>query len=87
MVQQFIDQFEKGRILVVGDVILDRYTWGEVGRISPEAPVPILRVRGRSEVAGGAGNVAASLAGLGCGVTLVGTVGADQGGDHLRAIL
>lgn len=65
-------------VLVVGDVMLDQYVWGEVERISPEAPVPILRAAFREEKPGGAGNVAMNLAGLGASVTLVGFAGGDR---------
>lgn len=75
------------KIVIIGDVMLDRYVWGEVLRISPEAPVPVVRVREHSEVLGGAGNVAANCANLGCSVTLVGLCGADEAGTQLQALL
>lgn len=65
-------------VLVVGDVMLDKYVWGEVERISPEAPVPIVRASVREEKPGGAANVAMNLAGLGAAVTLVGFAGGDR---------
>jgi D-beta-D-heptose 7-phosphate kinase / D-beta-D-heptose 1-phosphate adenosyltransferase len=74
------------RVLVVGDVMLDRYLWGDVKRISPEAPVPVVRVRQQSEVPGGAGNVAANLAGLECPVSILGICGNDEAGTRLRKI-
>jgi D-beta-D-heptose 7-phosphate kinase/D-beta-D-heptose 1-phosphate adenosyltransferase len=74
------------RVLVVGDVMLDRYLWGDVKRISPEAPVPVVRVRQQSEVPGGAGNVAANLAGLECPVSILGICGNDEAGNRLRKI-
>jgi len=49
--------FERARVLVAGDLMLDRYLWGDVNRISPEAPVPVFQVKAQSEVRGGAGNV------------------------------
>ncbi|HEV2272601.1 MAG TPA: bifunctional D-glycero-beta-D-manno-heptose-7-phosphate kinase/D-glycero-beta-D-manno-heptose 1-phosphate adenylyltransferase HldE [Acidobacteriaceae bacterium] len=64
--------------LVVGDVMLDRYIWGNVERISPEAPVPIVHAAHRSEQPGGAANVAMNLAGLGARVTLLGFAGGDS---------
>lgn len=70
------------RVLVVGDLMLDRYLWGDVERISPEAPVPVVRVTRSSERLGGSANVAANLIGLGLEVTLSGHVGADA--DALR---
>lgn len=65
------------RALVVGDVMLDRYIWGDVERISPEAPVPIVRASHRTERPGGAANVAMNLCGLGAKVTLIGFGGGD----------
>ncbi len=76
--------FSQTQILVVGDVMLDRYNWGEVRRISPEAPVPVVRVLEKSMVLGGAGNVAANLAGLGCSVDVIGLCGDDQAGELLN---
>jgi D-beta-D-heptose 7-phosphate kinase/D-beta-D-heptose 1-phosphate adenosyltransferase len=77
----------QNRILVVGDLMLDCYYWGEVSRISPEAPVPVVKVNGKSFSLGGAGNVAANLAGLGCPVTVVGLIGADAAAQSLKAQL
>lgn len=74
-------------LLVVGDVMLDRYLWGSVERISPEAPVPVLRLTGSSERLGGAANVAANLAGLGAAARLVGPVGDDADAQRLAAML
>ena len=75
--------FAETRVLVIGDVMLDRYIWGEVERISPEAPVPVVKTGKNSDILGGAGNVAANLSGLGCQVTLIGLVGKDEAGDRL----
>jgi D-glycero-beta-D-manno-heptose-7-phosphate kinase len=75
------------RILVVGDAMLDRYWDGSVERISPEAPVPVLRVTRRFERPGGAANVAANLAGLGAAVSLVALVGDDDDGARLAAAM
>jgi D-beta-D-heptose 7-phosphate kinase/D-beta-D-heptose 1-phosphate adenosyltransferase len=71
-------------ILVVGDLILDRYVWGSVQRISPEAPIPVLKVTAEDVRLGGAGCVASNLANLGAEVSLVGAVGADAEADILR---
>lgn len=71
------------RIAVIGDVMLDRYAYGEVRRISPEAPVPVTRVKRLTSVLGGAGNVAANLAGLGAQVYVAGMTGED---DHRRVL-
>lgn len=79
--------FSKSSILVIGDVMLDRYQWGEVKRISPEAPVPVVKVLSKTEVPGGAGNVALNLSGLGCPVCLIGLCGKDEAGKRLKEIL
>jgi D-beta-D-heptose 7-phosphate kinase/D-beta-D-heptose 1-phosphate adenosyltransferase len=73
--------------LVLGDVMLDRHLHGHVRRISPEAPVPVVGLFREDCTPGGAGHVAASLAGLGCPVTLVGLVGKDLEGEQLRGAL
>ncbi|HYG41369.1 MAG TPA: D-glycero-beta-D-manno-heptose-7-phosphate kinase [Bordetella sp.] len=73
----------RSRVLVVGDIMLDRYWFGEVERISPEAPVPIVRVARREDRLGGAANVARNVAALGGQATLVGIVGADEAGDSV----
>ncbi|MFL6710726.1 MAG: bifunctional heptose 7-phosphate kinase/heptose 1-phosphate adenyltransferase, partial [Massilia sp.] len=75
------------RILVVGDVMLDRYWFGEVSRISPEAPVPIVRVERREERLGGAANVARNVASLGAHVGLLGVVGRDEAGEQVAQLL
>jgi D-beta-D-heptose 7-phosphate kinase/D-beta-D-heptose 1-phosphate adenosyltransferase len=79
-----VDRFGGGRVLVLGDVMLDEYVWGTVSRISPEAPVPVVAVRSESLKIGGAGNVAANLAALGGQPQLVGTVGDDAAAERLR---
>src|SRR5271163_4049408 len=79
--------FGQLKILVVGDIMLDRYIHGDVERISPEAPVPVLRHARRYERAGGAANVAMNLAGLGCQTVLAGFWGNDSEQAELAAIL
>ncbi len=74
------------RVLVAGEVILDRYLWGDVARISPEAPIPILRVQRREEKPGNAGFVMANLRALGADVIALSVVGADRNGGLLREI-
>ncbi len=75
------------RILVVGDVMLDRYWFGEVSRISPEAPVPVVKVDRVEERPGGAGNVARNCAALGARVALLTVVGADEAGHNLARLM
>src|SRR5450830_2150533 len=75
------------RILIVGDVMLDRYWFGEVNRISPEAPVPVVRVERREERLGGAANVARNAATLGAKTGLLGVIGADEAGDVVESLL
>ena len=75
------------RVLIVGDVMLDEYIWGDVTRISPEAPVPIVNVRSRSYRPGGASNVAASIAALNAEVLLSGVIGDDLAGQQLKITL
>ncbi len=86
-----VEALQKGlsrrRILVVGDVMLDRYLWGQVSRISPEAPVPVLHLERETEVPGGAANVARNLAGLGAQVALAGVTGDDPGRAALLGLL
>lgn len=76
--------FSAARVLVVGDVMLDRYWHGATSRISPEAPVPVVHVQNDESRIGGAGNVAANIAALGAHATLVGLVGDDDDGRTLR---
>jgi len=75
------------RILVVGDVMLDRYWFGDVSRISPEAPVPIVRIEKREARLGGAANVARNAAALGAHAGLLGVVGADEAGNEVEQML
>ncbi len=77
----------KARILIVGDVMLDRYWFGEVSRISPEAPVPVVKVERVEERPGGAANVARNAAALGAKVSLLSVVGADEAGQTLSRLL
>lgn len=79
-----LPSFEAVRILVVGDLMLDRYWTGPTGRISPEAPVPVVHVDAREDRPGGAANVAVNLATLGVKVTVAGLVGEDEAGESLR---
>ncbi|MEN6626725.1 MAG: D-glycero-beta-D-manno-heptose-7-phosphate kinase [Candidatus Sumerlaeia bacterium] len=85
--EQLIKSFAGRRVLVAGDVILDRYIWGDVERTSPEAPVPVVKWRRQSTNLGGASNVVANLCALGGRPELVGLVGADAAADEFRARL
>ncbi|WP_371866603.1 D-glycero-beta-D-manno-heptose-7-phosphate kinase [Duganella alba] len=78
---------DKVRILVVGDVMLDRYWFGDVSRISPEAPVPVVRIERREARLGGAANVARNAAALGAQAGLLGIVGNDEAGDEVQQLL
>src|SRR5258708_31072585 len=78
---------KRARILVVGDVMLDRYWYGEVSRISPEAPVPVVKFKRAEERPGGAANVARDAAALGARVTLLSVVGDDEPGHRLTELL
>ncbi|NLH50221.1 MAG: D-glycero-beta-D-manno-heptose-7-phosphate kinase [Myxococcales bacterium] len=82
-----LNRFKQARVLVVGDVMADHYVWGEVERISPEAPVPVVRVRREEILLGGAANVANNLRALGARVALAGVIGDDAIGNHLRTML
>jgi rfaE bifunctional protein kinase chain/domain len=78
---------QRARILVVGDVMLDRYWFGDVSRISPEAPVPVVKVGKNEERLGGAANVARNVAALGASCALLSVVGADEAGQALVRLL
>ncbi len=82
-----LNAFPGQRILVLGDVILDWYWWGQASRLSPEAPVPVVRKQRTTLQPGGAGNTAANLAALGARVSLFGVTGQDSHADELRAAL
>ena len=84
---QTLPPFQEARVLVVGDVMLDRYYHGAATRISPEAPVPVVRVTNQEDRPGGAGNVALNIAALGGAATLVGVVGTDATAKDLGSRL
>jgi D-beta-D-heptose 7-phosphate kinase/D-beta-D-heptose 1-phosphate adenosyltransferase len=85
--QQILDQAPGKHFLVVGDLMLDEFVWGKVGRISPEAPVPVVEVTGESFFPGGAANVARNLREFVDHVAIVGLVGEDRSGRQLRELL
>jgi rfaE bifunctional protein kinase chain/domain len=80
-------RFQRARVLVVGDAMLDRYWFGSVDRISPEAPVPVVRISREEERLGGAANVALNIKSLGAHVSLMTVVGADEPAVKLRKLL
>ena len=75
-----VRRFEKARVLIIGDIILDRYVVGGVQRLSPEAPIPILRPASHRSTLGGSANVALNIATLGGTATLIGVIGDDDAG-------
>ena len=82
-----LDRAASKRILVIGDLMLDEFVWGKVGRISPEAPVPVVEVTGESFFPGGAANVARNLRELVDRVSVIGLTGKDRSGQQLRELL
>jgi rfaE bifunctional protein kinase chain/domain len=85
--KRYIDRFGKARILVVGDIIMDEYIWGNVTRISPEAPVPVVDVEQETKMLGGAANVIRNMATLGAKPILCGVVGDDSTGEEIVSAL
>ena len=84
------ESFEKikfPKVLVIGDLMLDQYSWGEVDRISPEAPIPVMKVIREEKRLGGAGNVAMNLINLGAKVLVCGVIGSDENGNFMRKLL
>ncbi len=84
---RYIDKFHNCRILVVGDLMIDEYIRGEVNRISPEAPVPIVLVKDKNHTLGGSGNVVNNLVALGAKVSVIGVIGTGKSGKQLLALL
>ena len=85
--KELLDSISGLRVLVIGDILLDHYLWGDATRISPEAPVPVVRVERDTFTVGGAGNVANNLRALGVSVELAGIAGSDVNGVRMRSIL
>src|SRR6266487_1217950 len=85
--QQILSRASSKRLLVIGDLMLDEFVWGKVGRISPEAPVPVVEVTGESFYPGGAANVARNLREFVDRVSVVGMIGKDRSGEQLRELL
>src|SRR5256885_13928845 len=84
---ELVRRMRERRVLVFGDVMLDEFVWGDVTRISPEAPVPVVEIRRESVRLGGAANVLANLLSLGAEARVVGVVGQDQASGRMRAEL
>jgi D-beta-D-heptose 7-phosphate kinase/D-beta-D-heptose 1-phosphate adenosyltransferase len=85
--QELLDAAATKRLLVIGDLMLDEFVWGKVGRISPEAPVPVVEVTGESFYPGGAANVARNLREFVHCAGVIGMIGTDRGGEQLRRLL
>src|SRR5947209_16889511 len=85
--EQILERAASRRITVIGDLMLDEFVWGKVGRISPEAPVPVVQVTSESFVPGGAANVARNLREFTKRVSVAGMIGRDHSGDRLRELL
>src|SRR5207248_6881876 len=85
--EQILERAASKRITVIGDLMLDEFVWGKVGRISPEAPVPIVEVTGESLYPGGAANVARNLREFVDHVAVIGMLGKDRSGRQLRELL
>lgn len=85
--RSYLKKFKSGKVLVVGDLILDQYIWGPVSRISPEAPVPIVNVSSETLQLGGAANVSNNIRSLGGRVDLCGVIGADEAGRQFMTVL
>ena len=85
--QNIINRFKNGKVLVIGDVMLDRFVWGTVSRISPEAPVPVVLTKSESFMPGGASNVATNIRAFGAEAYMCGVVGDDEDGRILMAEL
>jgi len=87
MLAQIIERFPQKRIAVIGDVILDHYIWGDVSRISPEAPVPVVEVIDENYRLGGAANTVTNIRSLGGEVDVISVVGKDENGNKLKKML
>jgi D-beta-D-heptose 7-phosphate kinase/D-beta-D-heptose 1-phosphate adenosyltransferase len=85
--EEILARASSKRVLVIGDLMLDEFVWGKVGRISPEAPVPVVEVTGESFYPGGAANVARNLREFIASVSVIGLIGDDRGGEQLKSLL
>lgn len=85
--EDFVKNFTQRRVLVIGDVMLDRFVYGDVNRISPESPVPVLAIKREDNMLGGSGNAVSNLKGLGVRADLVACVGQDESADQVKALI
>jgi D-beta-D-heptose 7-phosphate kinase/D-beta-D-heptose 1-phosphate adenosyltransferase len=85
--ERLIDDFRGVRLLVIGDLVLDEYVWGDVERVSPEAPVPVVHVRDETVMLGGAANAARNVVALGGSVECCSVIGDDRAGTRIRELL
>jgi D-glycero-beta-D-manno-heptose-7-phosphate kinase len=83
LLKEYIDRFSRARVVVIGDIIMDEYIWGDVSRISPEAPVPVVEVKHETKTLGGAANVIHNMATLGSRPVLCGVIGEDRTGRRI----
>src|SRR5881398_3002349 len=86
-VRQILKAAARARVLVIGDVMLDQFSWGRVSRVSPEAPVPVVDFERESFMPGGAANVARNLTALNDSADLLGVIGRDEGGKKIAGLL
>ena len=84
---EVIESIKNTSVLVVGDIMLDRFVYGDVNRISPESPVPVLSVQRENKMLGGAGNTLSNLRHLECGAKIIATVGDDAQGEEVKSML
>ena len=87
LASSFIKLFKKTKVFLVGDIMLDRYVFGNVNRISPEAPVPVFLAKNFKEVLGGSGNVLNNLISLGTKTTYLSIIGKDESGKKIKGLL
>lgn len=85
--KDLIRKFGNSQVLLVGDIMLDRFIYGTVQRISPEGPIPVLAIKNETEMLGGAGNVLANMRALGCQADIISVIGRDKAGDDIKALV
>src|SRR6202043_2629922 len=82
-----INRLKTARVLCIGDVMLDHYVYGQVDRVSPEAPIPVLWIERETQTLGGAGNVLRNLRALGAAASFISVVGNDEGGREIGRLI